>query len=231
MTLLPLALIMLAGVMSPGPASAAILALGFAGRPRDGVLCAAGVTAINLCYALAVLTGLAVLTEIDPGIRALAMAGGGALLVWIGWRIWRGGRAAARQGTRMGGAASAAVDPDASDDVPPASPPPRPRRAGSLGAFLLGVAVQASNLNAMVFFASVFAATAPAGAGIGTKAGILALVAAISFGWYGTLGAVSGRLAQRCTGGSVTTARLRQAAGLAVIAFGAWIVWRAASEL
>lgn len=222
MSLIALAFMMLAGVMSPGPASAAILALGFAGRARDGVACAAGITIVNLGYATAVLSGLAVLTRIDPAVRALAAAAGGCLLLWIGAKLFRGGRRAVRDaGHRASSSGKAASVPEVEKTA----------SSGLFRSVALGMAVQASNLNAMVFFASVFAAATPPGAGLATKAAILLIVAAISFGWYGGLGALSGRLAARGGLGGPWAGRLRQAGGLAVIAFGGWLIWRALSPL
>jgi threonine/homoserine/homoserine lactone efflux protein len=122
----------------------------------------------GLCFAVACLLGLHAALLAVPSLYTALKVAGGAYLVYLGVRIWRG----ARQPL------------DANVDASPSAA--RSPRAH----FTLALVTQLSNPKAALVYASVFAAFMPATPSLGYKLAVAALVFAVEVGWYTAVAAV-----------------------------------------
>jgi threonine/homoserine/homoserine lactone efflux protein len=150
------------GAASPGP-SFVLVARTAAGDGRTaGLASALGMGVGGLCFAVACLLGLHAALLAVPSLYAALKVAGGAYLVYLGARIWRG----ARQ--------ELAVNVDAS----------RSAARSPWTHFTRALVTQLSNPKSALVYASVFAAFMPATQSLGYKLAVPALVLAVETGWY-----------------------------------------------
>lgn len=148
------------GVVSPGPSFVMVARTAVAQGRRQGLAAALGMGLGGALFAVLALAGLqALLASVPPLFVALKLAGG-AYLVYLGWRIWRG-----------------ASEPLAIDDA-------AAQDSGSRRAFWLGLATQVSNPKTAVIYTSVFAAFLPAQHSMMFNTATVLAVFLVETGWY-----------------------------------------------
>lgn len=160
--LLSIALALALGAASPGPSFVFVARMSLAGSRRDGLAAALGMGVGAVLFSLVALFGLLALLAAVPWLHAGLKLLGGAYLIYLGFRIWRGARqplVVEAAGLRGG-----------------------PGRAWR--SFGLGLATQVSNPKTAVVYAGVFASLLPAELPALLLAGLPALVFVIEAGWY-----------------------------------------------
>lgn len=163
LSLLGIAGAMTVGAMSPGPSFVMVARTAVASR-SDGLAAALGMGAGGLAFSIAALAGLQAAFLAVPGLYLAIKGFGGAYLIYLGFRIWRG----ARQ--------PLAIRPDADAS---------PRSQGRSGrTFLLGLATQVSNPKTAVVYASIFAAFLPREVPLVLALAVPAVIFCIETGWY-----------------------------------------------
>lgn len=166
LALLALAAAMTVGAMSPGPSFVMVARTSVARSRREGLAAALGMGAGGVVFASAAVLGLqAVLAAVPVAYAAVRLAGG-AYLVWLGVRIWRGAR-----------------EPLSLADEAAGGSPGR-REASAWRAFALGLATQLSNPKTAIVYASVFAATLPQHIPPALALAAPCTVFVIETGWY-----------------------------------------------
>ncbi|QRF58351.1 LysE family translocator [Variovorax paradoxus] len=163
LSLLGIAGAMAVGAMSPGPSFVMVARTAVASR-ADGLAAALGMGAGGLVFAIAALAGLQAAFLAVPALYLAIKGFGGAYLVYLGIRIWRG----ARQPLAM------AQDADAS----------LPQSGRGKRTFLLGLATQVSNPKTAVVYASIFAAFLPREVPLVLALAVPAVIFCIETGWY-----------------------------------------------
>lgn len=139
LAILSIAAALLVGAMSPGPSFLMVARTALAVSRKDGLAAALGMGVGGVLFSTAALLGLlAILTAIPLLYFALKTVGG-AYLIYLGYRIWRG----ARQALVV-------------ENTPQQNSRFRPGRS-----FLLGLLTQVSNPKTAVVYASVFASLLP----------------------------------------------------------------------
>jgi threonine/homoserine/homoserine lactone efflux protein len=161
MTLVAICGALAIGVVSPGPSFVMVARTAVAHSRGDGVAAALGMGFGGVLFACAALLGLHVVLEAVPTLYAVLKVYGGAWLVYLGWRLWRGA------------ATPIAVEADASH-----------RPAAWRRSFWLGVVTQTSNPKTALVYASVFAVFLPAQFDLAVTLALPVLVFAIEAGWY-----------------------------------------------
>lgn len=149
------------GMMSPGPSVLFVARLSAESGARAGLAAALGMGLGGFLFAVLAIAGLTALIAQAPVFYLVLKAGGGAYLIYLGWRLWRGARTpmpAAREGTA--------------------------RAASSWRAFVLALAVQVSNPKTAVVYASVFAALLPANVPLALAIALPAALFFMELGWY-----------------------------------------------
>lgn len=163
LSLLGIAGAMTVGAMSPGPSFVMVARTAVASR-ADGLAAALGMGAGGLVFAIAALAGLQAAFLAVPALYLAIKGFGGAYLVYLGIRIWRG----ARQPLAMA--------PEAGT---PAASGGRGKRT-----FLLGLATQVSNPKTAVVYASIFAAFLPREVPLVLALAVPAVIFCIETGWH-----------------------------------------------
>ncbi|WP_341704042.1 LysE family transporter [Ferrovibrio sp.] len=151
------------GAASPGPSFLLVARIAVAGGRSRGLAAAAGMGFGGVVFAALALAGLIALLASVDWLYLLLRLAGGAYLLLLAWRIWRGARA------------PLAVP----DDMTEAS---RPR--GLLRAFVTGLVTQLSNPKTAVVYAGIFAALLPAQPTAALILVLPPLVFAVECGWY-----------------------------------------------
>ncbi len=159
--LLGIAGAMTVGAMSPGPSFVMVARTAVSSSRRDGLAAALGMGAGGIVFAVAALAGLQAAFLAVPALYLAVKLLGGAYLVYLGVRIWRGARAplaAVAAGAQAAG--------------------------GARRAFLLGFATQVSNPKTAVVYASIFAAFLPREVPAALALAVPAAIFCIETGWY-----------------------------------------------
>ncbi|MFV0672547.1 LysE family translocator [Variovorax sp. tm] len=164
LALLGIAGAMTVGAMSPGPSFVMVARTAVTSR-ADGLAAALGMGAGGLVFAIAALAGLQAAFLAVPALYLAIKGLGGAYLVYLGVRIWRG----ARQ--------PLAVAQEAGD-------PAQPLQGRGRRTFLLGLATQVSNPKTAVVYASIFAAFLPREVPLVLALAVPAVIFCIETGWY-----------------------------------------------
>lgn len=162
-TLIPLLSILGAlciGAMSPGPSFILVVRISVAASRRDGLAAALGMGCGGLIFAGLALAGLQALLMQVTWLYLVLKAAGGAYLVYLGYRIWRGAHE------------SLAVDESAGV------------ARGWRRSFAVGLATQISNPKTAIYYASVFAAFLPAQPPTAMFWALPPLIFVIEAGWY-----------------------------------------------
>jgi threonine/homoserine/homoserine lactone efflux protein len=149
------------GAMSPGPSFVLIARTAVARSRRDGVAAALGMGAGGVVFTVLALLGLNALLARLPWLDVGIKLAGGAYLLYLALRLWRGG------GARL---------------AAPIGATPETARRG--GAFALGFTTQLSNPKTAIAYGSIFAALLPAQPPPWLYVALPPLVFAIETGWY-----------------------------------------------
>lgn len=151
------------GAMSPGPSFIMVARTALAGSRGDGVAAAFGMGAGAVLFAIAALLGLHAVLSSAPVLYVAVKILGGAYLLYLGYRIWRG----------------------ASSPLPVGEGPCEINGDGALRrAFFLGFATQVSNPKTAVVYASIFVSLLPGELPFPLMIGLPLLVFVIETGWY-----------------------------------------------
>jgi threonine/homoserine/homoserine lactone efflux protein len=149
------------GAMSPGPSFLVVSRIAVANGRADGLAAAAGMGVGGFIFAAIAVAGLTALLTQIAWLNLLLRLAGGAYLVWLGIRIWRG--------------AAEPLDVQAAS----ASGQSSPRRA-----FARALLVQLANPKTAVFYASMFAAMLPASPPLWMLLVLPPLLFCTEFVWY-----------------------------------------------
>lgn len=180
---------------SPGPAFVMISQQTLVHSRRAGLYAAAGLTVGSLLWVALVLFGIAVIMREAAWLYTGLRVAGGAYLVYLGFRMWRGA-----------GQPLPVQDAGAVTHVP--------RRA-----FRTALAVQMLNPKAAVFFGSVFLTMLPADGPVWLMPAALVMVMVTEMGWYtGVALALSSGPAKRAYGHAKVW--IERFAGAALAVFG-----------
>ncbi len=149
------------GMVSPGPSVLFVARLSAEAGARAGLAAALGMGLGGFLFAVLAMAGLTALLAQAPWAYLAFKIGGGAYLLYLGWRLWRG-----------------AQEPMV------AVPESEPRSASTLRAFTLAFAVQMSNPKTAVVYASVFVALLPATVPLELAVALPAALFLLELGWY-----------------------------------------------
>ena len=150
------------GAVSPGPTFLMVARTSVATTRANGVAAAFGIGIGGVMYTVAALAGLQAVFAAVPSLYLVLKLVGGAYLVYLGYRIWRG-----------------ASEPLELPENPSGQPDQNTRRA-----FLVGLGTQLSNPKAAVFYASIFAAFQFQDFSLLLNLCIISAIFMIEFGWY-----------------------------------------------
>ena len=164
------------GVISPGPSFLMVARTAVAVSRADGLAAALGMGLGGMLFGIAALAGLAVVLAAVPWLYFVLKLAGGAYLVYLGWRIWRG--------------AAQPLNIAASEAPLPAT------RARS---FALGLLTQVSNPKTAVVYASVFAALLPPDLPLAAALLLPWVIFSIEAGWYAIVACALSANAPRTT--------------------------------
>lgn len=149
---LAFAALSLFAAVSPGPAVIMAARTGLTEGFKTGAMLALGIGAGAVFWASAAMFGLNILFAAAPALLTALKIGGGAYLIWMGVKLWRG-----------------ATTPFETHDnrALPRSP---------LSAFRLGLFTQLSNPKPAVMFSAIFLGTVPPSTPMWVYAALLAVV-------------------------------------------------------
>jgi threonine/homoserine/homoserine lactone efflux protein len=151
----------LAVVVSPGPSFALVSRMAAAGERRAALGATVGLAGGATVYAVLTMAGLAVVLAEIGWLAWMLQVGGGAYLLHLGIRTWRGVERPLQA-------------PDAAGDV-----------SSAVRGVWRGFVMSLSNPKAIAFFVGLYAAAVPTGTATWAKVAILAGGFAIEIGWYG----------------------------------------------
>lgn len=149
------------GVVSPGPSFVMVARTALARSRADGLAAALGMGLGGMAFALLALFGLAALLHTVPALYSALKIAGGAYLIWLGVRMWRGAREPLALDAGEAGATA------------------RP-----LQSFWLGFATQISNPKTAAVYASVFASLLPDPLPLASMIALPIVVFLVEAGWY-----------------------------------------------
>lgn len=155
------------GAMSPGPSFIMVARTALASSRTDGVAAALGMGVGGVMFAVAALLGLQAVLSAVPSLYAMIKMLGGAYLLYLGYRIWRG-------------AGEPLAIPGAQAEDPGKSAFHRSFRRS----FLLGLGTQVSNPKTAIVYASIFVSLLPRELPASVMFGLPWLVFVIEAGWY-----------------------------------------------
>jgi threonine/homoserine/homoserine lactone efflux protein len=160
---LAIMLAMLVGAISPGPSFLLVARISLSQSRGHGLAAALGMGVGGLVLATLAVIGLQALFMQVAWLYMGFKIGGGAYLVYLGLRLWRGAKM-----------------PLAANGVMPA-------QGGLWRTFLLSLATQLSNPKTVIFYSSVFAALLPAGPSAALMLALPVLLFVVEGGWYGAV--------------------------------------------
>jgi threonine/homoserine/homoserine lactone efflux protein len=150
------------GVVSPGPSFVMVARTAVSKSRAHGLGAALGMGVGGVVFALAALLGLRALLFAVPGVYFVMKIAGGAYLLYLAFRIWRG----------------AGNEPAATHGMDAAN-------SGGVGrSFIVALATQLSNPKTAIIYASVFAAFLPSDVPTYFFAVLPMVIFAIEVGWY-----------------------------------------------
>ncbi len=149
------------GAISPGPSFVFVARTAVALSRRNGMTAALGMGAGGVVFGGLALLGLQAVLAKLTWLYAVLKLGGGAYLLYLAYRLWRG-----------------AGDPV----VVPSNA--APRAAGAFGSFFYGLATQLSNPKAAIVYAGIFAALLPPAPPAWIFVALPPMILLIEAGWY-----------------------------------------------
>ena len=138
--------------ISPGPAVLMAARTGLTEGFRTGAMLATGIGLGAVVWASAAMFGLNIIFAAAPALLWTLKIGGGAYLVWMGWKLWMG-----------------ATEPFVTEDA-------RPVPRSALSAFRLGLFTQLANPKPAVMFSAIFLGTVPQGTPIWVYGALLTVI-------------------------------------------------------
>ncbi|WP_374306883.1 LysE family translocator [Dongia sp.] len=150
----------LVGAISPGPSFLLVARISLSQSRGHGLASALGMGVGGMILATLAVIGLQALFMQVEWLYMGFKIGGGAYLVYLGYRLWRG-----------------AKEPLAAGDQAVA-------RGGRLATFLLALGTQLSNPKTVIFYSSVFAALLPARPSLTVIMVLPLILFLIEGGWY-----------------------------------------------
>lgn len=160
--ILSIAVALTLGAMSPGPSFILVARTSLAVSRRDGLAAAVGMGVGGVIFSVIALLGLLAVLAAIPLLHLALRIMGGAYLVYLGYRIWRG----ARQPLVLEGMA------------------PQRHATKAWRSFVLGLVTQVSNPKTAIVYASVFASLLPGDVPTFVLVGLPVMVFAIETLWY-----------------------------------------------
>ena len=154
--------VFLLGAMSPGPSFVVVSRVAVSGARRDGLAAALGMGIGGFIFASVAVAGLTALLIQVAWLDTSLRVAGGAYLLWIGIRIWRG----------------------ANEPVEIAADQPALPRS-FFATLVRAVLVQLANPKTAIFYASMFAAMLPASPPLWMLVALPPLLFCTEFFWYG----------------------------------------------
>lgn len=150
------------GAASPGPSFLMIARTAVSSGRKAGLAAAVGMGLGGLLFATLALLGLTALLAAVPWLYAALKIGGGAYLLYLGIKIWRGAKAPL-------------VEVGADAAVPPTD---------WKAQLALGFGTQVSNPKTAIVYGSVFAAFMPSAPALHFSVAVLLATLLIEAGWY-----------------------------------------------
>ncbi|NLS01899.1 LysE family translocator [Rhizobium sp. P32RR-XVIII] len=151
---------MLVGAMSPGPSFVVVSRIAISRSRLDGLAAAAGMGVGGIVFSVLALAGLTALLTQFAWLYLVLKLAGGAYLVYIACRIWRG----AKEPLEVSGTVEG--------------------RSSIRRSFSTALLTQLSNPKTIIVYASIFAAFLPKSIPFGVIVGLPIGIFAIEFGWY-----------------------------------------------
>lgn len=151
---------MLVGAMSPGPSFVVVSRIAISRSRLDGLAAAAGMGVGGIVFSVLALAGLTALLTQFAWLYLVLKLAGGAYLVYIACRIWRG----AKEPLEVSGTVEG--------------------RSSIRRSFSTALLTQLSNPKTIIVYASIFAAFLPKTIPLGVIVGLPIGIFAIEFGWY-----------------------------------------------
>ena len=151
---------MLVGAMSPGPSFVVVSRIAISRSRLDGLAAAVGMGVGGITFSVLALAGLTALLTQFAWLYIVLKVAGGAYLVYIAYRIWRGAKEPLTVGDAVDGRSSI-------------------RRS-----FTTALLTQLSNPKTIIVYASIFAAFLPKAIPLGVIIGLPIGIFAIEAGWY-----------------------------------------------
>jgi threonine/homoserine/homoserine lactone efflux protein len=149
------------GMASPGPSFLFVARLSAESGARAGLAAALGMGFGGGLFAILAIAGLTALLAQAPWLYLGFKIAGGAYLVYLGHRLWRGAR-----------------------EPLPMTAPGTTSRDGATRPLLLAFATQLSNPKTAVVYASVFAALLPAAVPLALALALPLALFLMEWGWY-----------------------------------------------
>ncbi|MGZ5819137.1 MAG: LysE family translocator [Burkholderiaceae bacterium] len=156
------------GAISPGPSFVMVARTAVASSRTDGLAAAIGMGVGAMLFSIAALLGLHTLFAVVPWLYVAIKILGGAYLVYLGLKIYRGAK-------------NALVVSDHSDSPATTSP---------TRSFFLGLSTQVSNPKTAIVYASIFAALLPHDISLSLIFSLPVIVLLIESAWYATVALV-----------------------------------------
>ncbi len=149
------------GMASPGPSFLFVARLSAESGARAGLAAALGMGFGGGLFAILAIAGLTALLEQAPWLYLGFKIVGGAYLVYLGHRLWRGAR-----------------------EPLPMTAPATTGRDGAMRPLFFALATQVSNPKTAVVYASVFAALLPAAVPLALALALPPALFLMEWGWY-----------------------------------------------
>ncbi|HEY8102001.1 MAG TPA: LysE family transporter [Burkholderiaceae bacterium] len=150
------------GAISPGPSFLMVARTAVASSRSDGLAAATGMGVGAMLFSVAALLGLSALFAAVPWLYIAMQFFGGAYLMYLGYKIFRGAK-------------KAFVVPDGSNSI---------AMTNSTRSFLLGLSTQVSNPKTVIVYTSIFAALLPHEISSSLMLSIPIVVLLIESSWY-----------------------------------------------
>ena len=161
MSILAIMLAMLIGAISPGPSFLLVARISLSQSRGHGLAAALGMGVGGMVLATLAVIGLQALFMQVEWLYMGFKIGGGAYLVYLGYRLWRGAKEPLATGGEMAAGGR-----------------------GFFRTFLLSLATQLSNPKTVIFYSSVFAALLPAKPSMAVIVALPFLLFLVEGGWY-----------------------------------------------
>jgi threonine/homoserine/homoserine lactone efflux protein len=150
------------GAMSPGPSFIMVARTSLAVSRQDGIAAEVGMGVGGVFFSVVALLGVLAILAAVPLLHLVLKAGGGAYLLYLGYRIWRSAR-----------------QPLVLEVTSSQGSPTRVWRS-----FILGLTTQVSNPKTAIVYASVFASLLPSEVPSFALVALPIMIFAIETIWY-----------------------------------------------